>query len=127
MIPEQIDLNLEVEETGKSYAANAGLKGLAFARASGLFTLADDSGSGSRCAAWRSRYPFCPLLRAAGRHDADRRRFLLQNLAKFPQPWTACFRCVIVLVTPAGGIHFVEDICPGEIISRRAWNKWLWL
>ncbi len=118
LIPEQIGLNLDVEETGKSYAANAGLKGLAFARASGIFTLADDSGLEVDAlhgapGIHSARYSMQP-----GADDADRRRFLLQNLAKFPQPWTACFRCVVVLVTPAGDTHFVEGICPGEIISQ---------
>ena len=42
--PSQIGLKLEVEESGDSYQANARIKALAFAQASGLMTLADDSG-----------------------------------------------------------------------------------
>src|SRR5262245_53952101 len=37
-------LHLAVEETGTTYAENARLKAAAFAQASGLLTLADDSG-----------------------------------------------------------------------------------
>ena len=39
-----IHLDLEVEETGTTFAENAQLKALAYARASGMLTLADDSG-----------------------------------------------------------------------------------
>jgi len=42
--PEQIGLHLKVEEDGDTYAANAARKAVAFAQASGLLTLADDSG-----------------------------------------------------------------------------------
>lgn len=116
--PEQIDLVLEVEETGNSYAANAELKARAFALASGLFTLADDSGLevdalNGEPGIHSARYSGLP-----GATDADRRKILLQNLAGFPRPWTARFRCVIALVTPAGQVHFVEDTCPGEIIPE---------
>ena len=37
-------LDLDVEETGTTFAENAELKALAYARASGLLSLADDSG-----------------------------------------------------------------------------------
>ena len=44
VIPDMIGLDLEVEENGSSYSENAALKAVAFAQASGLVTLADDSG-----------------------------------------------------------------------------------
>src|SRR5512135_2335863 len=44
LLPAQIGLDLEVEEDGSTYAENAGKKALAYARASGLAVLADDSG-----------------------------------------------------------------------------------
>jgi XTP/dITP diphosphohydrolase len=42
--PAECGLVLDVEENGKTYAANARLKARAFAEAGGLLTLADDSG-----------------------------------------------------------------------------------
>src|SRR3989304_4071970 len=42
--PRDIGLDLEVAETGRSYAENARLKAEAFCRAAGLAALADDSG-----------------------------------------------------------------------------------
>ena len=42
--PRDIGLELEVAETGCDYAENARIKASSFARASGLVTLADDSG-----------------------------------------------------------------------------------
>ena len=44
LAPKDLDISLDVEETGDTYYANAALKALAFARASGLPSLADDSG-----------------------------------------------------------------------------------
>ena len=42
--PAEAGLKLDVDENGKTYSANARLKAKAFAAASGLLTLADDSG-----------------------------------------------------------------------------------
>ena len=42
--PAQVGLSLKVEETGGSYAENAELKARAFSEATGLLTMADDSG-----------------------------------------------------------------------------------
>jgi non-canonical purine NTP pyrophosphatase (RdgB/HAM1 family) len=42
--PRQLGIQLEVEENASSYGENAALKATAFLQASGLLTLADDSG-----------------------------------------------------------------------------------
>ena len=42
--PADINLNLDVEEDGVTYIENASKKAIAFAQASGLISLADDSG-----------------------------------------------------------------------------------
>ena len=44
VLPADLDLELDVEEDGQSYAENASKKALAFSRASGLTALADDTG-----------------------------------------------------------------------------------
>jgi len=116
--PEMVGINLDVAETGGNYQENAVLKGLAFSKASGLLTLADDSGLevdalDGAPGLHSARYSSKP-----GANDADRRRFLLQNLSGKPQPWSARFRCVIAVVEPTGEMQIVEGICPGEIISE---------
>lgn len=118
LIPSQLNLVMEVEENGKTYAENAELKAKAFARASGLLTLADDSGLevdalDGRPGIHSARYSSLP-----GANDADRRTFLLKNLQGKSRPWTARFCCVIAIAKPSGEILFAEGICPGEIIPE---------
>lgn len=123
LIPRDLGLDLEVAETGDTYAVNAALKATAFARHAGLLTLADDSGlevdalgglPGVRSAR------FSPLPHAT---DADRRRYLLQQLGEAGRPWTAHFHCTVALAEPDGGVTYFEGDCPGEIIpSERGEN-----
>lgn len=116
--PAKIGLDLKVTEDGSTYAENAALKGIAFANASGLLTLADDSGLevdalNGAPGIYSARYASRP-----GATDADRRIYLVEQLKNRPQPWSAYFRCVIALVTPAGEVKFAEGACPGEIIPE---------
>jgi XTP/dITP diphosphohydrolase len=106
-----------VEEAAADYAANARLKALTLANASGLWTLADDSGLevealGGAPGARSAR------LAGPGRSNADRRRLLLQLLRTHPRPWKARFCCVLALASPQGEVDFAFGSCAGEIISR---------
>ena len=116
LLPADLGLALEVAETGDTYAVNAALKATAFAQLSGLLTLADDSGlevdalgglPGVRSAR------FSPLPRAT---DADRRQYLLQQLAGKARPWTAHFHCTVALAEPDEEVVYFEGDCLGEII-----------
>ncbi len=114
--PAQIGLNLEVEEDGHTYAENASKKALAFARASGLISLADDSGLevdalGGAPGLYSARYSPKP-----GAKDADRRAYLLENLQGQTRPWQAHFHATIAVATPQEDLYFAEGDCPGEII-----------
>ncbi len=118
LTPGQVGLDLEVDETGQTYAENAALKAAAFAKASGLPTLADDSGLevdalDGRPGVHSAR--FSPKPKAS---DADRRALLLEHLQGYPRPWLARFRCVVALALPDKEIHFAEGVCPGEIIPE---------
>ncbi|MCX8025153.1 MAG: RdgB/HAM1 family non-canonical purine NTP pyrophosphatase [Thermanaerothrix sp.] len=123
VLPVEIGLNLEVEETGHTYQENAVLKALAFARASGLPSLADDSGLevevlGGEPGVRSARY--APIPHAT---DADRRAYLLERLRPYPVPnglpgWPARFRCVVALALPEGDIYLAEGTCPGFIITH---------
>lgn len=117
--PNRIGLDLNVSETGASFAENAALKGRAFSNASGLLTLADDSGLEVDAldglpGLYSARFAGIPAAT-----DADRRRKLLDRLAGRAHPWTARFRCVAALVEPDGDVHFTEGICEGEIIPEQ--------
>ncbi len=113
-----IGLELTVDEVGATYRENAALKAQAYARASGLITLADDSGLevdalDGAPGLYSSRYAPQP-----GATDADRRVHLLKNLSGHPRPWRARFCCVVALATPEGDTQFTEGACPGEIIPE---------
>lgn len=111
-------LHLDINEDGATYAENAARKATANASASGLPTLADDSGlevdalngePGLRSA----RY--APFPNAT---DADRRAYLLSRLADKPRPWIARFRCILALAIPHQQLAFFEGVCEGEIIPE---------
>ena len=114
--PKKLGITLDVTESGNTYEENASLKALAFAHASGLVALADDSGlevdalhglPGIRSAR------FSPLPKAT---DADRRTYLLDLLKDYPHPWNAHFHCTVAIATPEEEIYFTQGDCPGEII-----------
>ena len=116
--PADIGLNLEVEEDGATYAENASKKAIAFAHASGLISLADDSGLEVNAldgapGLYSARYHPKP-----GANDADRRAYMIENLKGKPQPWTAHFHATIAIAIPDKDIHMVEGNCYGEIIPE---------
>ena len=116
--PEQIGLNLEVEESGQDYAENAALKAGAFAKASGLPALADDSGlevEALNGAPGLYSARFSPLSQAT---DADRRAHLLAALAGKPRPWKARFRSTVAIALPSGEMRLAHGECEGEIIPE---------
>jgi XTP/dITP diphosphohydrolase len=113
--PAREGLTLQVEESGETFEENARLKALAYARASGLLSLADDSG-----------LEVDALHGAPGVHsarysgpatsDADRYQKLLAALADVPAVRrSARFRCVVALALPDGTIHTADGFCEGEI------------
>src|SRR6266496_2323763 len=76
--PSQINLDLDVIEDGQTYAENATKKAVAFAQASGIISLADDSGLevdalNGAPGLYSARYS--PKPNAT---DRDRRLYLLQ-------------------------------------------------
>ncbi|MCI0576334.1 MAG: XTP/dITP diphosphatase [Chloroflexi bacterium] len=105
----------EVEETGETFEENAVLKATTYAGATGLLTLADDSGLevdalGGRPGVYTARYG------GAGLTSIQRYERLLQELAGVP--WkrrTARFRCMIALAGPDGLIGTAAGVCEGRI------------
>jgi XTP/dITP diphosphohydrolase len=118
VLPKQIGLSLEVEEDGRTYAENAAKKALAYYQASGMVTLADDSGLevealDGQPGLYSARYAPWPDAT-----DADRRRYLLQQLAGKPRPWKARFHATVAVADSHGELHLVEGNCPGEVIPE---------
>jgi XTP/dITP diphosphohydrolase len=118
LTPRQLGLTLDVEESGQTYAENAALKGIAFARATGLLTMADDSGLEVDALDGAPGLHSARFSHRPGATDADRRAYLLEKLAGKARPWMARFRCVIAVVTPKGKARFAEGVCQGEIIPE---------
>jgi XTP/dITP diphosphohydrolase len=116
--PRQAGLLLDVAEDGSTYAENAARKALAFSRAGGMLTLADDSGLEVEALHGEPGLHSARYLRKPGATDADRRAFLLQKLKGLPRPWQARFRCTVALADPSGEIQFAEGACSGEIIPE---------
>ena len=113
--PGDESVDLDVEESGSSFEENAVLKARAFARASRLPALADDSGLEVLAL---DGAPGIHTSRYAGPHasDADRYRKLLAELAGVTwERRQARFRCVIAIATPRGALKTVEGSVAGRI------------
>jgi XTP/dITP diphosphohydrolase len=115
--PATLELDLHVVESGVEYAANASLKASAYAQASGLYTLADDSGL-EVAALDGAPGKHSARLAGPGRSDSDRRRLLLDLLRLHPRPWTARFYCAVALTGPDELMDLATGSCPGEIIPE---------
>ena len=103
---------LDIEETGETFAENACLKASQVAIATNNWAIADDSGLevdalNGAPGVYSARY---------GNSDADRIARLLRELGNNNQRG-AQFVCVIAIARPDGAIALqVEGICRGEIL-----------
>jgi XTP/dITP diphosphohydrolase len=108
----------EVEEDGATFAENAAKKALAAAHATGLPTLADDSGicvdalggaPGVRSARYSGDEP------AADRDEQNNRKLLLALRDVPPAGRSARFVCALCLAFPDGTTHGVEGRWEGQV------------
>lgn len=115
--PADLGLELDVDESGTDYRANAKIKAEAFAKESGLLALADDSGLeidalGGRPGPLSARY-------GGGRTDEERfERVLSEMKGMPPEKRQARFRCVIALADPSGKVQFADGECEGLIAEE---------
>ena len=114
--PADLGIELDVEETGQTFAANAELKARAYAAASGYIALADDSGLevdalGGTPGVRSARYGAPDL------DDEGRYLHLLSELQSYPEPSKriARFRCAISAISPDGRQCRAEGTCEGLI------------
>jgi XTP/dITP diphosphohydrolase len=104
--------DLDVEETGETFAENACLKAAEIAKVTGNWTIADDSGLkvdalNGRPGVYSARY---------GNNDAERIARLLTELGD-QENRQAQFVCAIAVANPQGEIVIQsEGICHGEIL-----------
>jgi len=116
--PADLGLNVQVQERGINYLENAVLKAAIFAQASKTWTLADDSGLEVEALDGAPGLFSARYAPQQGATDKDRRRFLVQNLEKYPRPWKASFQSVVALVGPEGSPIVTRGICQGEIVPE---------
>jgi XTP/dITP diphosphohydrolase len=141
--PAHLNLDLDVVEDGLTYAENAAKKAVAFAQASELVSLADDSGLEvdalhGEPGLYSARYGSGDGEKLS---DAGRRAYLLQQLQNKARPWIARFHATIAIAIPRGyvippkehrgggseakdltvtdtKIYLAEGWCEGEIITE---------
>jgi XTP/dITP diphosphohydrolase len=107
----------EVEETGATFAENAILKATAYASASGLLTLADDSGLeidalGGEPGIYSARWA------GVGTPYSERFRLILERLAQTPESGrVARYCCVIAIAGPEGLLATAEGVLEGAIAT----------
>ena len=115
VIPKDIGIDIDVPETGTTYDENAQIKAVTLMQASGLTTLADDSGLEVDALGGE---PGIRSARYAGENatDADRIAYLLAKIKDVPlEKRTARFVCVMAIAEPKGKIHLCRGICQGVI------------
>jgi len=114
---QDLQVDMAVEETGATFAENAELKARAYAQASGMLTLADDSGLEIDALGGA---PGIRSARYLGRETTYEERFrrILAQLNGLPvDRRTARFRCAIALVDPSGSTRIVEGVIEGVIAA----------
>ena len=111
--PKGLGIDLEVEETGTTFAENAMLKAKAICEAAGLPAIADDSGL---CVDALSGAPGVYSARYGGEglDDVGRYRLLLENL-RGQTTRTAHFACAIACAFPNGDTLTAEGKVEGTI------------
>ncbi|MDQ2886171.1 MAG: RdgB/HAM1 family non-canonical purine NTP pyrophosphatase [Chloroflexota bacterium] len=110
-----IQLDMDVEETGTTLLENAELKAHTYAQASGLLSLADDSGLeidalGGAPGVYSARFA------GVNTPYEERFRLIFERMQGIPQSQrTARFRCVISVAEPSGYCRSVEGVMEGVV------------
>lgn len=110
-----IRLDIDVQETGNTFAENAELKARTYSQVAGMLTLADDSGLEIDALGGA---PGVHSARYLGRQTSYEERFrrILEQLKGLPvEQRTARFRCAIALAEPSGYTRIVEGVVEGVI------------
>jgi XTP/dITP diphosphohydrolase len=124
VLPQEIGLDLDVPEPHLTYAENAGAKGSAYCRASGLPALADDSGLEVAALDWGPG----PRSARYGGADVDDRATLILQLLSDATDRRARMVCWLALALPGTApdgttrsprIELFNGVIEGEIARER--------
>lgn len=124
VLPQEIGLDLKVPEPHLTYAENAGAKGSAYCRASGLPSLADDSGLEVAALDWGPG----PRSARYGGSDVDDRATLILELLADATDRRARMVCWLALAIPglapdgtarSPRIELFSGVMEGEIAHER--------
>lgn len=114
--PSELNINLDVEETGKTFEENALIKARAFSEASNMIAIADDSGL---CCDALNGDPGVYSARFAGdMHDDDLNNKKLMSLMKDKDNRHARYVCAICFYNTNGKYVTVSDFCEGLIVDE---------
>jgi XTP/dITP diphosphohydrolase len=113
--PDQLGLDLVVEEPYETYGENAAAKAAAFAEASGLLTVADDSGIEVAALDWG---PGVRSARWGGGRNADRLREAVGD-ARDRRARMVCALAVARPATPAARIDVFSGVVEGTVAQER--------
>ena len=120
---DDVGIGWDVEETGTTFGENAVLKATSYAVASGMLTLADDSGLevdalGGQPGVHTARFG------GEGLNSEQRYRLLLQKLEQAPwEQRTARFRCVVSLADAGGVLATASGTIEGHIALAPSGNE----
>tara|TARA_B100000029_G_scaffold305759_2_gene298610 strand:- start:512 stop:1123 length:612 start_codon:yes stop_codon:yes gene_type:complete len=113
--PYDLGLNLEVNETGLSYAENAILKAESFSRVTGLTAIADDSGIEVKALDYRPGI-YSARYGGPGLSDSDRTALLLKEMSSVADNQRDCRYVAAIAVCWADGrTETYEEVCNGEL------------
>ncbi|HHO76165.1 MAG TPA: RdgB/HAM1 family non-canonical purine NTP pyrophosphatase [Deltaproteobacteria bacterium] len=116
LTPEDINISLDVEENGQSFAENAVIKARAWCEASGYPCLADDSGLVVKALDGR---PGVRSARFAGNDATDEENYtLLLDSLKEVKDRRACFVCELALAFPDGDVVLARGEYEGLILEE---------
>ena len=113
--PDEIGLDLDVDEPHDTYAENAAAKADAYARASGLPSLADDSGIEVEALDWG---PGVRSARWGGGRNADRLLEALEGRSE-RKARMVCAVAVAVPATERPVIELFEGVVHGSVATTR--------
>ena len=110
-----LDINCDIEETGKTFEENAVIKSETICNMTGMVTFADDSGLevdylDGAPGIYSARYA------GEGASDEDRNKKLLSELSNVSgEKRTARYVCAIAISYPDGKTYTFKDTCEGRI------------
>ncbi|MCC6176881.1 MAG: non-canonical purine NTP pyrophosphatase [Chloroflexi bacterium] len=117
VVPGDLGIDLDVAEGDDSFAENAVLKARAYQHASGILTLAEDSGFEVDALGGE------PGVRSARWGNTDdyeiKNRLILERLTGVPPERRGCrYVCVLAVATPDGRVYRQSGACEGQVADE---------